>query len=113
MAVRSWFLICVTVGTMSKRWFWFGWIAATPLLALSCTAAARDGDSNETLEMADIGEQTEDARESISSAEIPCGGFAALPCPSGYSCKDDPRDTCDPARGGADCIGICVPTGRP
>ena len=38
-----------------------------------------------------------------------CGGLAAVPCPAGYICVDDPRDDCDPQRGGADCPGICVP----
>ncbi|KAF2003362.1 hypothetical protein P154DRAFT_410402, partial [Amniculicola lignicola CBS 123094] len=40
-----------------------------------------------------------------------CGGFAGFRCPTDekYTCIDDPRDDCDPKRGGADCIGICVP----
>ncbi|MEV3854125.1 hypothetical protein AB0J38_07340 [Streptomyces sp. NPDC050095] len=38
-----------------------------------------------------------------------CAGFAGLPCPEGYACLDDPRDSCDPAAGGADCSGVCVP----
>ncbi len=38
-----------------------------------------------------------------------CGGFANLPCPEGQECADDPNDGCDPANGGADCGGICVP----
>ncbi len=38
-----------------------------------------------------------------------CGGFGNLPCPKGLTCKDDPTDTCDPAAGGRDCSGICVP----
>jgi hypothetical protein len=37
-----------------------------------------------------------------------CGGIAGFPCPDGLQCIDDPRDDCDPARGGADCGGICV-----
>ncbi len=36
-----------------------------------------------------------------------CGGFAGIACPEGYACMDDPRDSCDPANGGADCGGIC------
>lgn len=36
-----------------------------------------------------------------------CGGIAGTPCPDGMVCVDDPDDDCDPARGGADCIGIC------
>ena len=38
-----------------------------------------------------------------------CGGIAGLTCPSGYSsCIDNPNDSCDPSKGGADCIGVCV-----
>ncbi|KAF7507109.1 hypothetical protein GJ744_010922 [Endocarpon pusillum] len=37
-----------------------------------------------------------------------CGGFAGLHCPRGKVCVDDPRDSCDPRQGGADCIGTCI-----
>lgn len=37
-----------------------------------------------------------------------CGGIAAIQCPDGQTCIDDPSDTCDPKQGGADCSGICV-----
>jgi hypothetical protein len=36
-----------------------------------------------------------------------CGGIAGIQCPNGQTCVDDPGDSCDPARGGADCPGIC------
>ena len=36
-----------------------------------------------------------------------CGGIAAFQCPDGLTCVDDPRDSCDPTAGGADCGGIC------
>jgi hypothetical protein len=36
-----------------------------------------------------------------------CGGIAGKACPGIGKCVDDPRDSCDPARGGADCGGIC------
>lgn len=36
-----------------------------------------------------------------------CGGIAGLQCPQGQVCKDDPRDSCDPEKNGADCPGIC------
>jgi hypothetical protein len=39
-----------------------------------------------------------------------CGGIAAIPCPTGKACVDDPSDDCDPTKGGADCSGICVST---
>jgi hypothetical protein len=38
-----------------------------------------------------------------------CGGFAGLPCGANEECIDDPSDSCDPNKGGADCDGICVP----
>lgn len=52
----------------------------------------------------------------VARAEGPrnpeCGGIAGLQCPQGYSCVDDPQDTCDPADGGADCGGVCVKQGE-
>ncbi|MFO0587881.1 MAG: hypothetical protein U0441_10095 [Polyangiaceae bacterium] len=39
-----------------------------------------------------------------------CGGFGGFACPAGLTCIDDPRDSCDPDKGGADCSGICVPS---
>jgi hypothetical protein len=36
-----------------------------------------------------------------------CGGIAGIQCPTGYTCVDDPTDSCDPNAGGADCGGIC------
>lgn len=40
-----------------------------------------------------------------------CGGFAGIQCPGAGSCVDDPSDSCDPARGGADCGGLCECSG--
>lgn len=37
-----------------------------------------------------------------------CGGIIGEPCPGAGTCIDDPRDDCDPDRGGADCGGLCV-----
>jgi hypothetical protein len=41
-------------------------------------------------------------------AQVTCGGFGNLQCPSGTVCVDDPNDGCDEDNGGADCGGICV-----
>jgi hypothetical protein len=49
-----------------------------------------------------------DVASSSSPSPERCGGIAGLPCPSGFTCVDDPSDGCDPAKGGADCFGICV-----
>lgn len=39
-----------------------------------------------------------------------CGGIAAFQCSDpNEECVDDPSDNCDPAKGGADCGGICQP----
>lgn len=50
-------------------------------------------------------------RSAFAQTEGPgmaCGGLMGLTCPDGYVCVDDPNDACDPAAGGADCIGVCV-----
>ncbi|MDP9409024.1 MAG: hypothetical protein M3P70_00720 [Actinomycetota bacterium] len=44
-----------------------------------------------------------------SDEPVSCGGIAGLPCPEGFTCVDDPSDNCNPATGGADCLGICRP----
>jgi len=38
-----------------------------------------------------------------------CGGIAGFTCPPGLVCIDAEGDDCDPADGGADCAGECVP----
>lgn len=48
-----------------------------------------------------------------------CGGIAGIACPGSGKCVDDPADGCDPAKGGADCGGLCscspvpCPSGAP
>lgn len=37
-----------------------------------------------------------------------CGSIAGKPCPGMGKCVDNPNDSCDPAKGGADCGGICT-----
>ncbi|KAL0935820.1 proteinase inhibitor kazal [Colletotrichum truncatum] len=44
----------------------------------------------------------------ICVEKIYCNGFIGLQCPEGMWCMDDPRDSCNPKKGGADCIGICI-----
>jgi hypothetical protein len=36
-----------------------------------------------------------------------CGGIANIPCPGVGRCVDDPNDSCEPKKGGADCGGLC------
>ncbi|EWC44266.1 hypothetical protein DRE_01092 [Drechslerella stenobrocha 248] len=39
-----------------------------------------------------------------------CGGFAGFQCSKKTDvCIDDPRDDCNPKKGGADCGGLCIP----
>lgn len=41
-----------------------------------------------------------------------CGGFGNLKCPrKDQFCIDNPKDSCDPGNGGADCGGTCVVVG--
>ncbi|KAL2120034.1 hypothetical protein VTJ04DRAFT_6995 [Mycothermus thermophilus] len=47
-------------------------------------------------------------RPGICVKPVFCGGIAGIPCKGGKKCIDDPRDDCDPRKGGADCGGICV-----
>lgn len=42
-----------------------------------------------------------------------CGGIAGVPCPEGFTCVDDPSDTCDPNNSGADCGGFCEKEKKP
>ncbi len=60
----------------------------------------------------DASASTSSAEGSESSAQPQfCGGIAGIQCKeSGYTCIDDPDDSCDPLKGGADCGGICVPS---
>lgn len=44
----------------------------------------------------------------VLAGKIPCAGKTGATCPKGYVCVDDPSDSCDPAKGGKDCGGICV-----
>jgi hypothetical protein len=46
--------------------------------------------------------------EPVAPTEAACGGFAGTACPEGYSCVDNPNDSCDPDSG-ADCAGTCAP----
>lgn len=58
-------------------------------------------------------EQEQEAPADAGRAGAPqrCGGIAGSACPEGYRCIDDPSDSCDPKKSGADCIGMCVVPG--
>jgi hypothetical protein len=52
-------------------------------------------------------EPSDDGAVCVSDGQH-CGGIAGFPCPGSAKCVDDPNDDCDPARGGADCGGVCT-----
>lgn len=62
----------------------------------SCTAAAQG-----------VNIRSNRACESKAAA-MSCGGIAGKRCPGGSKCVDDPKDSCDPNKGGRDCMGMCV-----
>lgn len=64
------------------------------------TWACNDGAGNSTCDV---------AGETCEITE--CAGFLGTLCPSGdFDCVDYPLDACDPANGGNDCLGMCVPS---
>ena len=51
---------------------------------------------------------SEDCQLQDEDGRCVCGGFVGYSCPEGMDCfYNDPN--CDPANGGADCMGICIP----
>ncbi len=78
------------------------------LAGLSVFSVVACGSSDSTDESVDptAGEASPTDEQEIKKAK-PCGGIAGLLCPRGYTCVDDPRDACNPAKGGFDCIGYC------
>ena len=61
------------------------------------------------LGVAACGSSVDDGKSTGAIQEVTsCGGLAGKSCPTGQACVDDPADDCDPASGGADCLGICV-----
>ncbi|MFE0105563.1 hypothetical protein [Streptomyces sp. NPDC059009] len=85
-----------------------GALALIPALGLAGVAHAAPAAVG-TAVVADAARAQSDPTPPASNCT--CGGFAGRPCPQGYHCVDDPRDSCDPQHGGADCGGLCVPDG--
>lgn len=52
----------------------------------------------------------DDGGEDPGPSLVACGGITGEACPEGFTCVDDPTDDCDPATGGADCLGVCQRT---
>ena len=73
------------------------------------SGTAGDGGEKTDSAVADSGTDNDAAMGSDGAGvgEL-CGGIAAFTCMSGLVCIDDPRDSCDPLNGGADCGGVCV-----
>jgi hypothetical protein len=79
--------------------------ATASILALgACTSS--EGESAEDMDSTAREDGTGEAPLAVEGQF--CGGIAGLACPIGYTCADNPLDGCDPARGGADCGGVCV-----
>lgn len=94
--------------------------AAIAVLAAACSATTTpppggNGDTQASTEPAASSDTTATAALSGTpgGTKPMCGGFAGIACPKGQICKDDPTDDCDPAKGGRDCGGICVPGADP
>lgn len=80
------------------------WKKSVGLLLLTLALALGTACSvSEDEEVTDIGI----SEDEVNASGQFCGGIAGIPCPSGYTCVDDPTDSCDPNLGGADCGGIC------
>lgn len=80
-------------------------LAIVPMLFLAaCTPTG--GTTDGSASSASSSSAMSTAQSSVSYTF--CGGIAAFPCPNGFSCVDNPDDSCDPQNGGADCGGICV-----
>jgi len=74
-----------------------------PILAALVAAGPTPPDAGLSLHARQIACRSDDY-----DCRVPCGGIRGLPCPDGLRCVDDPSDDCNPAKGGSDCIGICV-----
>lgn len=94
---------------MKNLTFLVGSLAALSLAVVACSSAPPlEGEEAEATEA-----QAASQELSVMPPRRSCGGIAGIACPSGYTCVDDPTDSCDPAKGGADCGGICLPTRPP
>jgi hypothetical protein len=87
---------------MSIRWLVLGALVLGAAGQLACTQTAEAAQETTTSdsEVAKNGDKPTGGQF--------CGGFAAIQCPEGLICVDDPHDSCDPNQGGADCGGVCV-----
>ena len=87
---------------MFIRWLLVGTLVLGAAGQLRCTPAA------EAAQESSLSETDARTKGDEPTGGQFCGGFAAIPCPEGLVCVDDPNDSCDPTQGGADCGGICV-----
>ncbi len=66
--------------------------------------------SVEEVTILDVTPETSSSSEAEAKKFAICGGIAGRLCETGFTCVDDPSDSCDPTTGGADCSGICIPS---
>ncbi len=84
------------------RWLALGLLCVGAVGQVACSTDAEAAQES-------VASQVDQTKKGGTPAEGQfCGGFAAIPCPEGLSCEDDPNDDCDPNAGGRDCAGICV-----
>ncbi len=84
------------------RSFAFGLVAVVSMFGLAAVACTSESSEDPAADNAESGDE-----QDITKAPR-CGGFAGLACASGYECVDDPHDSCNPATGGRDCMGLCA-----
>jgi hypothetical protein len=87
---------------MSFRWLMVGALVLGAVGQVACTQTAEAAQDTVSSEL-----DTTTNKEKPTGGQF-CGGFAAISCPEGLVCVDDPNDSCDPTQGGADCGGVCV-----
>lgn len=88
----------------------FGLAAFVVPLSMGCSAVSSPpGSEGATMSSTSTTMSTPPPDPTSTATGPMCGGFAGIACPAGLVCVDDPRDSCDPTQGGADCSGVCVP----
>jgi hypothetical protein len=97
--------------THSKGWVVSALLTLAGALCASCAGADSESDAPSVPEA--TGETQVALKPGTTKGFITCGGIAGRRCPAGLECVDDPRDSCSPCKGGADCGGICVEASCP
>lgn len=89
-------------GFMSIRLLMLGLLSLGAVGQLACSETAGAAEATAASDLDASGKDGEPTGGQF------CGGFAAVKCPEGLVCVDDPNDSCDPTHSGFDCGGICM-----